>query len=242
LRAEKFCHGVIAVSESLRENVVNDAQVHKDLVRVIPAGIRVPTDLRPRPAEAGKASVPLVSSFGKLIPRKDFRTFLKAARLVLDQLGRDCSFIISGEGPEESALRKLARELKIDKQVTFCHGSAAHHDLLQDTDVYVQCSRAEGFGTMILQAMAHGVPVVATSTGGILTLVKDGETGFLFPVGDAEALASRISGLLNDAPTCNRLGSAARQMAQNNYDLARMMESTIEMYAEAVTVRAETKD
>lgn len=242
LRAEKFCHGVIAVSEPLRENVVNDAQVHKDLVRVIPAGIRVPVELRARPMEAGKASVPLVSSFGKLIPRKDFRTFLKAARLVLDRLGRDCSFIISGEGPEESALRKLARELNIDKQVTFCHGSAAHHDLLQDTDVYVQCSRAEGFGTMILQAMAHGVPVVATSTGGILSLIKHGETGFLFPIGDAEALAARIVGLLNDPATCSQLGTAARQMALNNYDLSRMMDSTLELYAEAVAVRATTKD
>lgn len=238
LRAEKRCRGFVAVSEVLRENLVNDANIPKDLVRVIPAGINV-ADLGPRPAAYQQgASVPMVSSFGKLIQRKDFRTFLKAARLVADRMGPDCSFVISGEGPDETALRKLARELKIDKQVTFGHGSAAHDRLLHDTDVYVQCSRAEGFGTMVLQAMAHGVPVVATSTGGIISLVKHGETGFLVPVGDHEALATRILNLLTDTALSHRMGEAARATAAKDYSLAYMMTATLELYNEAVAAES----
>ena len=239
LRVEKRCHGFVAVSESLRENLVNDAQIPKELVRVIPAGIRVPAELGPRPAAYSQGnSVPLVSSFGKLIARKDFRTFLQASRLIVDRLGNDVSFIISGEGPDESALRKLTRELKIDKQVTFCHGTAAHDKLLHDTDVYVQSSRSEGFGTMVLQAMAHGVPVVATSTGGIIALVKHGETGFLVPVGEAEALATRVLNLLTDIELCRKMGESARLYAARNFDLGQMMASTLDLYADAIATTA----
>ena len=260
LRRDKHCGGYIAVSESLRENLVNAAHVPKEMIRLIPAGARVPH--RKTVQSAGGLSraereeereestaksrahsslltplsspLPLVSAIGKLIPRKDFPTFLKAARLIVDQLGPDCSFVLAGDGPEESALRAQARKLGIEKQVTFCHGSAAHDALLRDTDVYVQCSQAEGFGTMVLQAMAHGVPVVATSTGGLLALVRDGETGFLVPVGDHAALAARVLHLLTHPELRRSLGEAARQTALTDFSLETMMARILELYADAL--------
>lgn len=232
LRQEEGCHAFVAVSESLRENLVNDARIPRELVRLIPAGISVPKELAPRNSEAG--AVPLISSFGKLIPRKDYPTFLKAARIVVERLGPQNSFVILGEGPEESALRKLTRELKIDKQVTFCDTTAAVEPIFRDTDVYVQSSKQEGFGTMVLQAMAHGVPVVTTAAGGILSLVKDGETGFIVPIGDHEALATRICTLLTNRALAAKVGDAARRMAAENYDLDAMMTSTLELYGEAI--------
>ena len=242
LRVEKHCQGFIAVSEPVRENLVNDAHLPKELVRHIPAGIRIPVEMPARRAAAGGVdTVPLVSSFGRLIKRKDHLTFLKAVRLIVDKLGSNCSFVIAGDGPEESALRKCARELGVDKQVTFCHGSASHEEVLRDTDVYVQCSRSEGFGTMVLQAMASGVPVVATSTGGILSLVKNGETGYLVNVGDADALAARIMTLLIDRELCRRLGAAARQSALANYNLEHMMTHTIKFYGECIASRGEVR-
>ncbi|MCY3019895.1 MAG: glycosyltransferase family 4 protein [Planctomycetota bacterium] len=237
LRPEHRCGGFIAVSESLRENLVNDAHVPKELIRLIPTGVRVPGAPTARPAvgQPGAAgAVPLVSSFGKLIPRKDYHCFLKAARLIVDKLGSECSFVIAGDGPTESALRKLARELGIAKQVTFCHGAIAHEAVLADTDVYVQCSRGEGFGTMALLAMAQGVPVVATSTGGLLTLVRDGETGFLVPVGDHQALADRVLKLLTDHELRRRCGDAARSIALADFNLDQMLSRTIALYSEAL--------
>ena len=236
LRSEEGCHAFIAVSESLRENLVNDARIPRELVRLIPAGIRVPKELAARPAEYNRGqSIPLISSFGKFIQRKDYPTFLRAARLVIDRLGPQNSFVILGEGPDESALRKLTRELKIDKQVTFCDTTGAVDSVFRDTDVYVQCSKQEGFGTMVLQAMAHGVPVVTTAAGGILSLVKDGETGFIVPIGDHEALATRICNLLTDHQLATRMGESARQMAAENYDLDAMMSTTLALYSEAVS-------
>lgn len=233
LRHAHRCAALITVSESLRENLVNDADVPKDLVRLIPAGVRVPQDAPP-PA-ASPASVPLVSSFGRLLSRKDFPTFLKAARLIVDKRGADCSFVISGDGPEEPALRALARGLGIAKQVAFCHGAAAQEQLLRETDVYVQCARTEGFGSVALQAMAHGVPVVASSTGGLITLVRDGETGFLVPVGNPEAVAARVLELLANDELRLRMGRAARHVAFTDYNLDRMMERTVALYEEVLS-------
>ena len=237
LRKEANCHAFIAVSESLRENLVNDARIPREFVRVIPAGVRVPKELAPRPAEYQAAtSIPLVSSFGKLIKRKDYATFLRAAKVVIEKLGARISFVILGEGPEETALRKLARELAIGKQVMFVDSTGAIEAVFRDTDVYVQCSRQEGFGSNVLQAMAHGVPVVATAAGGMLSLVKDGETGYLVPVGDHEALAARIVELLSDHELAARIGDAGRKEAAENYDLGAMMNATINLYTDAVGV------
>lgn len=234
---DRRCGAFIAISDSLRENMVNDAHVPKELIRLIPAGARVPAATRnwPEAGGPGEAFVPLVCTIGKLIPRKDMPVFLQAARLIVDRLGPHCSFVLCGDGPQESALRRLARALLIDKQVTFCHGSASHDALLRDTDVYVQTSQAEGFGTMALQAMAHGVPVVATSTGGLLSLVRDGETGFLVPVGGHAALAARVLELLTDAALRRRLGAAARQSALTDFGLDAMLARTVELYAEVVS-------
>lgn len=231
---------VVTVSEALREHLVNDAGVPKELVRLIPAGIRVPEELHARPVEYmqdAESSVPLVSSFSKLVERKDCPCFLRAARRVLDTLGHECSFVLAGDGPEEPKLRKLTKELNLERHVTFCHGAIRYDELLRDTDVYVQCSKIEGFGTMVLQAMAHGVPAVATATGGLLSLVHDSETGFLVPVGDYEALATRIVNLLNDPELSHRLGETARTMAATDYKLEKMMERTLELYAEVRGVK-----
>ncbi|HEY3320037.1 MAG TPA: glycosyltransferase family 4 protein [Planctomycetota bacterium] len=240
LHFDKQCRGVIAVSEALRENLVNDADIPKEVIRCISAGIQVPQILQPRPGvdENNGHSIPLISSIGKLIPRKDYVTFLRAARLIVDQLGTECSFVIAGDGPEESRLRKLARQLKIDKQLTFCHGTASQGALLRDTDVYVQCSKVEGFGTMVLQAMARGVPVVATSTGGLLTLVKDGETGYLVPIGDSAALAARVLDMITNKELRQRLAENAREVALSSYNLEAMMSRTIAVYGEAVAQAA----
>jgi glycosyltransferase involved in cell wall biosynthesis len=232
---DPWLKAVVTVSESLREHLVNDAQVPKELVRLIPAGIEVPEELSSRPVEymtGDENSVPLVSAFGKLVERKDFSCYLHAIRRVLDTLGRECSFVLAGDGPEEPKLRKLAKELEIDKQLTFCHGSVRYDELLRDTDVYVQCSKSEGFGTMVLQAMAHGVPVVATATGGFLSLVTDSENGYLVPVGDHEALAARIVNLLTDAQLAQSFGEAGRLVATTNFKMDRMLERTLALYAE----------
>lgn len=236
LRVDGRCKGVLACSESIRENLVNDAHIPKELVRVVNIGIEPPA--RPAAPAGDKDRLPLVATFAKLTPRKDIATFLRAARQVLDVLGGACQFLVVGEGPEEPSLRALMRELKLEKQVTFAHPSVPHEQILGDADVYVQTSKAEGFGISVLEAMSWGLPVVATSVGGLITLVRDGQTGFLVPVENPGSVAGKILDLLADSGLRARMGESGRNVVTEQYSLQQMIGDTLQLYAEAMGLAA----
>lgn len=236
LKVDERCKAVLACSESIRENLVNDARISKELVRVVPIGTELPAQIPPRFADASR--LPLVVSFAKLTKRKDVGTLLRAARQVLDVLGGACQFLIVGEGPEEPALRALVRELKLEKQVTFSHPGVPHGQILADADVYVQTSLAEGFGVSSLGAMAWGVPVVATSVGGLITLVNDGQTGYLVPVSNPGAVAGKILELLSRPDLRREMGARAREVVSRQYTVQQMISSTVQAYAEVLGLLA----
>jgi glycosyltransferase involved in cell wall biosynthesis len=234
LRLGRRCRGILACSESIRENLVNDARVPKELVQVVPLGIEIP-DLdvtRPRPAER----LPVVALFAPLTPHQDAATFVRAARIVSDARA-GVQFLVVGEGPEEPALRKLTRQLKLEKQVTFSHENVPHDQLLPDVDVYAQTPRREGFGFAVLEAMAWGRPVVATAAGGLISLVRDGQTGFLVPVGQPEAAAAKILDLLGSAELRANMGLAGRAQALKEFSLPRMIERTVLLYASVLGLK-----
>src|ERR1043165_1852516 len=123
------CRGVIAPNEPMREHLVNDADVPKERVRVIPPGLDIPASKKP----ANDPALPmaqLVVSIGDFNRSSDYATFMEAVRVIVDKQGESCSIVISGEGPQESALRKFCRELKLDRRVTFSHGHTEHDRLL----------------------------------------------------------------------------------------------------------------
>lgn len=239
LRLEARCRKILACSEAIRENLVNGAHVPKELIKIVPVGIRippVPANAERTPAPPGR--MPLVATFAPLTPAQDVATFLRAARRVQDALAGACQFLVIGDGPEEANLRRLVRELKLEKDVVFSHAAVPHDRVLGDVDVYVQTARKEGFGATVLQAMAWGRPVVATTAGGLIALVSDGETGYLTPIGDPEAVAGRVLALLGDPEARARLGRAGRAVAEREFSLNRMLEGVVDVYAEALGLLA----
>jgi glycosyltransferase involved in cell wall biosynthesis len=82
----------------------------------------------------------------------------------------------------------------------------------------------------VIEAMACGLPIVATAVGGFLELVKDGENGFLVPVGDADALAKALSRLIRDRALLRRIGAANRRLAEQKFDIADTMRNYEELY------------
>src|ERR671936_2851919 len=87
----------------------------------------------------------------------------------------------------------------------------------------------EGFPLAALEAMASGLPIVASDTGGLPEMVDDGRTGFLVPVGDAEALAQRLALLLSDDQLCGRMSSASRERVRQRFSATRMAAETLEI-------------
>jgi glycosyltransferase involved in cell wall biosynthesis len=99
-------------------------------------------------------------------------------------------------------------------------------------DVVVLCSEREGFGRVLVEAMAASRPVVATATGGIPEVVADGQTGSLVPVGDVEALARAIDRLLRDHERAAAMGRAGRRRAEERFGLEAHVQAVQQLYRE----------
>jgi len=108
--------------------------------------------------------------------------------------------------------------------------------LLVELDLFVSASRSEGFGLAIIEAMASGVPVVATRSAGACEIIEDGETGRLVPIGDARSLAETILRLLGDREERERLRRQALGVVRQRFSLERMVEETEKVYRQALTL------
>ncbi len=224
--------GVIAVNENIRESLVNDYRVSKELIRVIPSGINLERFLPDREEKPlSPRHIPVVGTIGRLDPLKGFHYFLEAMRKIADR-GIEALFVIVGEGEEEHDLRREAKRLGIEKYVTFAPPMPDIVDLYQSFDVVVVPTRRGGVGLTVLEAMAMAKPVVASAVGEILHIVLDGRTGFLVPEGDSDRFADRIVRLLENPGLGIELGRAARHRVEEFYSLPPMVGATESLYRE----------
>jgi glycosyltransferase involved in cell wall biosynthesis len=111
-------------------------------------------------------------------------------------------------------------------------------ELLGEAGVFVLSSRYEGLPLSIIEAMRAGVPVLASRVGGVPELVRDGETGGLFPAGDADALRGLLSGLLDDPERRRRLGAAGRQAYERGFALEPMIDALLSVYRRVLETHA----
>lgn len=218
---------IIAVSDAVKADLVERAGVPDALVDVIPSGV----DVNPlfRPAEPDADHVPVVGTAGPLEPIKGHWVFLQAAHEVLSR-GIDVEFLIAGSGPEEDNLRRFARELGITEHVTFVPYVREYTEVLEAMDIFCLPSLQQGLGTVMLEAMALGKPVVASGVGGVYSVVHDGETGLLCPRRDWAALADRIVQLLADPKQARAMGENARRLVERQFSVDKMVAATARLY------------
>jgi glycosyltransferase involved in cell wall biosynthesis len=177
-----------------------------------------------------------VATVANLRPEKGHDVLLRAAARVLQRLP-DVRFRIIGDGPTRPALIELASALGISKSIEFLGHREDVPALLAESDVYAFPSRTEAFPNGLIEAMAAGLPVVASAVGGMLELVEDGRNGRLVAAGDDAALATRILELLTDAPTARQFGEAARATIASRYSFDRMVASFDHLYVSELTRR-----
>jgi len=172
---------------------------------------------------------PVVTFVGRLRAPKDPFTLIRA----FSKLG--CGrLVIVGDGPQRRKLHELVDELNVAKRVELIGERSDVPDLLATSDIFVLTSNWEGLPLTIIEAMMTGLPVVATSVGGVPELVEDGVTGFLVPREDSEALAEVFQKLLKDPELRRRMGQAGREKAARDFTLERMLYATKKMYEEVV--------
>jgi len=151
---------------------------------------------------------------GELSPTKNVGQALRAWRLVLRELP-GASLLVVGDGSQRRRLERLTRRLGISASVRFLGFRRDLGDLLGLADVLVTASRREGLPRVVMEAMAAGLPVVATDVRGNRDLVIHGETGMLVPPGDDGPMAGALVGLLRDGALRASLGRRARERAES---------------------------
>jgi glycosyltransferase involved in cell wall biosynthesis len=193
-----------------------------DKVRVIWNGVDLcaAEEGRPLYLPGIPTGAPLTAVCGRLHERKGIPVYLAAvARLQRDH--PDAHHLVIGDGQPEYVrlLRAEAARLGLGGHVHFLGHRSDVRELLAGVDVVVSAASLEPFGRTLVEAMAQGVAVVATRSGGPEEIIEDGKSGYLVDVGDAEALADRMARLLDDRMHARAIGMAGRQRVQSHFSL-----------------------
>jgi glycosyltransferase involved in cell wall biosynthesis len=138
--------------------------------------------------------------------------------------------ILVGDGPERTELQQLVAQLQLGECVWMAGDRDDIPALLGHMDIFVLPSLGEGISNTVLEAMATGLPVVATRVGGNPELVEDGVTGVLVSVGDVQALSAVLLGLLENPARCREMGHAGRQRILRDFDWERTVAAYLQVY------------
>ncbi|MEK7448963.1 MAG: glycosyltransferase family 4 protein [Planctomycetota bacterium] len=228
--ASKFIRGIIAVTEEIREHLVNETKVPRELVQLIHAGVnyrRIKENVSSSPEQIKRDSV--VAILGPLETWRGHQYFLKAAREIL-AAGYKVKFLIIGEGETEPELRKLVATLGIRDSVIFIPDITKYYLILPTVDIFVLPYLQMGMGLSLLEAMACGRPVIASSVGESYHFIKENETGFLVPPKNHEAIKEKIVELLNDKILALEVGLRARRFVEENFSAEKMTQKINELY------------
>ncbi len=217
-------HAVVANSRAAADRLLLE-RVPARKVRVVANGLDLEGYQR-RPAHAKPRKVIVVAN---LRPEKGHDVLIDAAPSVLRQFS-DATFEIVGGGPERPALLARAEARGVLPAFSFIGHQDDVPARLAANDLFVLPSRSEAFPNAVLEAMATGLPIVASGVGGILELIDDNQTGLLVPPGDPDALADRLCRLMADSARAARLGDAARAEAHARYSFDRMISAFESIY------------
>lgn len=190
----------------------------------IRARLRAEFDLAPESFVVGTA--------GRMVPIKDTQTLIRAAEQVAIG-GIDIYVLLMGSGPELVRQQQYVKSCPaLEGRVIFLGATDRVPELLNALDAYVLTSMREGMSNTLLEAMACGLPVIATRVGGNPEVVQENETGFLFTPGDTRDLVSHLRMFASQAALRSEFGAAARQRAVRYFAIERMLEEYRHLYME----------
>lgn len=219
-------HGVTAISSHLRDRtreafgIDGEIEVIRNFVNCDLYSRRpeLVAEMRPRFADPGEHLFVHLSNFRPVKRVLDVvEVFARVAKVLPARL------MLIGDGPDRSAAEHLALRHGVQDRIHFLGKQDDVHDLLPLADLMLMPSQMESFGLAALEAMACGVPAIATRVGGVPELIDHGRNGMLFEIGDVAAMAEAAVALLNDPDRLQQMSEAARQTAQENFCTTRII-------------------
>ncbi len=204
--------GVTTISEFMQRRTVEFFGIQKPIKVIhnfVNCSLYVPDE------EARKKGCKRILHISNFRPVKRVLDCIRAFATVRKDV--DAELVMAGDGPDRGPAERLAHELSVDGYVRFLGKQDHMERLIPRMHVLHLPSETEAFGLAALEAMACGVPPVATRAGGVPDLITDGVDGYMEPVGDTDAQAARLTQLLTDEPLHARIAAAARNTAQTRF-------------------------
>jgi glycosyltransferase involved in cell wall biosynthesis len=226
--------GGIAISDAIRAFVIDVEGAPPHKVTRVHYGL----DFAEPPADARDAlraelhlpdDALLVGAVSRLIEQKGLPYALDAFAVVMDEFPHAVLLIV-GDGDQRGALESQADALGLGDRVRFLGWRADIHPIMAALDVFIMPSLWEGFGLALLEAMAHGLPVIASNISALPEIVVDGETGLLVPPRDVGGLAAALRHLLADDALRAQMGVAGRARVRTAFSVDQMADATMQVY------------
>lgn len=243
--AHRLADRVLVNSEAIRDHVLSAGRVPAEKLVVVRNGFEAPAMFNGEERQRQRAALlrelnlnaaaKLVGMVARLQPVKGHRYFIEAAGHVA-QVEPDTHFLLVGDGALRPEIKAQAAQLGLADRVHLLGDRSEASRIVAGFDVAVLSSLHEGLPNTVMEAMAASVPVVATAVGGTTELVTDGETGFLVPPAEADALAQRILSMLRNPAWSARMAAQGRQHILDQFGMTRMVESVERLYDELMEV------
>ena len=226
-------HAVIAVSSAVAR-IVAEGGAPRARIHVVPDGVDLSRRVAPASSDVLQSlgvapENPLVVQVAALVPHKDPLTFVRAMAVVRQRVPQVRALLV-GEGPLRPTAEAEIRRLGLEQTVRLTGFRPDADALLAAARVATLSSAEEGLGSVLLDAMAFGVPIAATRAGGIPEIIEHGTTGLLSPPGDDAVLGEHIARLLADRAVAASMIARARERVVE-FSVDRMVERTVEVYA-----------
>jgi glycosyltransferase involved in cell wall biosynthesis len=232
------CDRVLAVSEGTRQHHIRVGRLPAEKVVTMYNGIdlarfaRTPADRsRVRRALGIPPDAPVLMTVAVLRQPKGIQYMLDALPAVLESLP-DAYYLLVGGGPYEGELKALAAERGVSDRVIFTGMRRDVPDLLAAGDVFVFPTLGDALPTVLAEAMAARLPIVACEVGGVPEMVEDGVNGFLVPSADAERLAEACIRLVGDPQQMEAMAQAGYRIAQERFDVNAQVKNLVNLYFE----------
>ncbi len=233
----RFVDKIIAVSNAVKEYLVNEKRIAEGKIEVIHNGVDLekfkPGDtflLKQGDRSPKNGTSPLlIGVIGRLEPQKGHKYLLEAIKLLDGELS-NVKFLIVGDGALRNELENKCRDLKIEEMVEFLGFRKDIQDIFQKIDLVILPSLYEGLPLVALEAGAMAKPIIATAVDGSREVVVDNETGLLVPPRDSFALKEAIKKCLNDVDFLRKTGESARKHIEGHFNIKNQVFKTEQLY------------
>jgi len=213
-RLVRLADGFIATTGEIQEGLLHEG-IHASRIRRIPNFI----DIAPRSSDKNTQGKMMKVIFsGRFIGRKGIDHLLRAWKQVAETFP-DALLTLLGDGPLFNDMKRMSSAFALDRSVKFTGHVSDVEDHLKRADIFVLPSLQEGMPNALLEAMACGLPAVATAIGGVVDIISDGENGIIVEPANADALAQGLLRLLGDKAMAVRLGKQARKTIEDRFSL-----------------------